>query len=218
MSDAKRTAPEAVPERRTGIDADETVYHVVVNLEEQYSIWPAYRGQPPAGWRSVGVTGDKSSCLDHINQVWTDMRPLSLRLRMAELAALPESDSHAAEAESREAEPEIESVVSLLSRGEHPVEASLRPERNATALKEALERGYVHLKFTDTRGGTELGMHLDLARSRFDRADFVQGFGSIHLEGTLELDGVDVRCFADLDLARLSGSGGLKRADASVPL
>ena len=61
---------------------DDTVYRVVVNHEEQYSIWPAHR-EIPAGWRDVNKTGTKDECLDYIEQVWTDMRPLSLRQRMA---------------------------------------------------------------------------------------------------------------------------------------
>jgi MbtH protein len=58
-------------------------YNVVVNNEEQYSLWPAGR-EVPAGWRAVGVSGSKEQCLAHIKEVWTDMRPLSLRRRMAE--------------------------------------------------------------------------------------------------------------------------------------
>jgi MbtH protein len=53
-------------------------YVVVLNDEEQYSIWPADRGLP-AGWRAEGTEGSKSECLDHIEQVWTDMRPASIR-------------------------------------------------------------------------------------------------------------------------------------------
>ncbi|MBB5480805.1 MbtH protein [Micromonospora parathelypteridis] len=56
-------------------------YTVVVNDEEQYSIWPTGRTVPP-GWKSTGVEGTKQVCLDHIEQVWTDMRPLSLRQQM----------------------------------------------------------------------------------------------------------------------------------------
>lgn len=56
-------------------------YTVVINDEEQYSIWPAHRAAP-AGWREVGVAGTKEECLDHIESVWTDMRPRSLRERM----------------------------------------------------------------------------------------------------------------------------------------
>jgi MbtH protein len=65
--------------------ADLTTYKVVVNLEEQYSIWPAER-ENPAGWRDAGKSGSKQECLDHINAVWTDMRPLSLRRQMEENA------------------------------------------------------------------------------------------------------------------------------------
>ncbi|MDA0634424.1 MbtH family NRPS accessory protein [Nonomuraea sp. MCN248] len=51
---------------------------VVVNHEEQYSIWPAGRELPP-GWRAGGFTGTREECLAHIETVWTDMRPLSAR-------------------------------------------------------------------------------------------------------------------------------------------
>jgi MbtH protein len=54
---------------------------VVVNHEEQYSIWPAER-EIPNGWRAVGKQGVKNDCLSYIEEVWTDMRPLSLRLQM----------------------------------------------------------------------------------------------------------------------------------------
>ena len=63
-------------------EQDERRYTVVVNDEEQYSIWFADQ-DIPAGWREVGVTGPKPDCLEHIRQVWTDMRPRSLRERMA---------------------------------------------------------------------------------------------------------------------------------------
>jgi len=60
---------------------DNTIYKVVVNHEEQYSIWPADR-ENPLGWKDVGKVGSKAECLAHIKEVWTDMRPLSLRKRM----------------------------------------------------------------------------------------------------------------------------------------
>ncbi len=60
-------------------DREETVlYKVVVNHEEQYSIWPAGR-ENPIGWQDVGKEGSKAECLDFIKVIWTDMRPLSLR-------------------------------------------------------------------------------------------------------------------------------------------
>lgn len=60
---------------------DTTTYRVVVNHEEQYSIWPDGR-EIPAGWREAGKSGPKADCLAYIKEVWTDMRPLSLRKQM----------------------------------------------------------------------------------------------------------------------------------------
>ncbi|MFE0652446.1 MbtH family protein [Streptomyces sp. NPDC059534] len=56
-------------------------YAVVVNHEEQYSIWPEGRDLP-LGWRAEGTTGAKEQCLQRIEEVWVDMRPLSLRIHM----------------------------------------------------------------------------------------------------------------------------------------
>ncbi len=64
-------------------EAPAITYLVVVNHEEQYSIWPDYK-EIPGGWRAVGKTGSKDECLAYINEVWTDMRPLSLRKQMAQ--------------------------------------------------------------------------------------------------------------------------------------
>jgi MbtH protein len=60
---------------------DTTIYQVVINEEEQYSIWPDYR-EIPYGWREAGKSGLKQECLEYIKQIWTDMRPLSLRKSM----------------------------------------------------------------------------------------------------------------------------------------
>jgi MbtH protein len=63
------------------MDDDLSTYKVVVNDEEQYSIWFGDR-EPPAGWKAVGKEGPKEECLAYIEQVWTDMRPKSLREKM----------------------------------------------------------------------------------------------------------------------------------------
>lgn len=65
---------------------DKTIYKVVVNHEEQYSIWPADH-ENALGWRDAGGSGTKQECLAHIEEVWTDMRPLSLRRKMEEMAS-----------------------------------------------------------------------------------------------------------------------------------
>lgn len=63
-----------------------TAYRVVLNDEEQYSIWWADR-ELPAGWHPEGFEGTREKCLEHIAEVWTDMRPLSLRRRMEQRSA-----------------------------------------------------------------------------------------------------------------------------------
>ena len=63
---------------------DTRIYEVVVNHEEQYSIWFADR-EVPLGWNDVGKSGTKQECLAYIEEVWTDMRPLSLRKKMEEM-------------------------------------------------------------------------------------------------------------------------------------
>jgi MbtH protein len=65
-------------------EEDHTIYKVVVNHEEQYSIWPEYK-ENPLGWRDAGKVGTKQECLEYIKEVWTDMRPLSLRKKLEEL-------------------------------------------------------------------------------------------------------------------------------------
>jgi MbtH protein len=66
---------------------DSRTYLVVVNAEEQYSIWPVDK-TVPEGWSAVGKQGSKSDCLQYVEEVWTDMRPLSLRERMQANAAV----------------------------------------------------------------------------------------------------------------------------------
>lgn len=72
---------------------DTTIYKVVINHEEQYSIWPAER-ENPLGWRDAGKRGLKTECLEYIKEVWTDMRPLSLRKHMEEQARQSQAERH----------------------------------------------------------------------------------------------------------------------------
>jgi MbtH protein len=60
---------------------DQRSYKVLVNHEEQYSLWPSEKANP-AGWRDAGRDGSKEECLQFVREVWTDMRPLSLRKAM----------------------------------------------------------------------------------------------------------------------------------------
>lgn len=187
---------------------DTTIYKVVVNHEEQYSIWPDYK-ELPLGWKHAGKTGPKSECLAHIQEVWTDMRPLSLRKQMEELAKNPPPTPPPHDANA----PREKSLVERLCEGDHPVEVGLRPEKSAKLFKDAIDRNYVHIRFTQTKGGTELGVSLDRNASDFSNADFEKGDGRAHVEGHLTLDYVKVKCIADIDLSTLEGKGHLVKVD-----
>jgi MbtH protein len=65
---------------------DRIEYKVVINHEEQYSLWPTGR-ENPLGWKDVGRSGSKKACLTYIEEVWTDMRPLSVHREMADRIA-----------------------------------------------------------------------------------------------------------------------------------
>jgi len=194
-------------------DEDTTIYNVVVNHEEQYSIWPADR-ENAKGWRNAGKTGLKKECLAYIKEVWTDMRPLSLRKKMEEMEKRrPELEAeHAKRIEEEKKKPKDprDNLVKFLSEGDHPVEAGLRPEKTVKIFKEAIDREYVHVKFTDTRGGTEFGVRLDTEASDLSSADFEKETGTVHVEGNLTLNYVKVRCIADIDLETLTGHGHLE--------
>jgi uncharacterized protein YbdZ (MbtH family) len=183
---------------------DTTVYKVVVNHEEQYSIWPDYK-EIPLGWKNAGKSGLKPECMAYIKEVWTDMRPLSLRKKMEEMAKNPLPPPPLPDPNR----PREKSLVDKLCEGKHPVEASLRPEKTARALKDRIDMGYVHIKFTGTKGGTELGVRLDRNTTDLSHADFERQAGTAHLEGELTLDYVKVRCIADIDLRTFDGEGYL---------
>jgi uncharacterized protein YbdZ (MbtH family) len=183
---------------------DTTVYKVVVNAEEQYSIWPDFK-EVPRGWRHVGKTGPKTECLSYIKEVWTDMRPLSLRQKMDDLARNPAPPDPAPEAK----EVRFTSLVDRLCERDYSVEVGVKPRGDVKLFKEAVDRQYVHIRFPETRGGTELGFRLDRDASDFSTADFEKGKGKVHIEGALTLDYVPVRCVADIDLETLAGMGRL---------
>ena len=213
-----RAIPEVDKELRTvnrdGAE-DKTSYTVVINQEEQYSIWPADR-ELPLGWREAGRQGLKDECLAYIEEVWTDMRPLSLRRKMEKMTRQGEEElAHQAEDGSAQpetatpTEPYRDPLVLHLTKGEHPIIAS-RADHSVERFKDSIDRSYVLIKFTDTQGGTELGVQLDNERTDLSQADFEQGQGTAHLEGNLTLNYVKVRCVADVDLAALEGKGQLE--------
>src|SRR5215218_7537989 len=172
---------------------DTTIYKVVLNHEEQYSIWPADR-ESALGWNDAGKTGTKAECLAYIKEVWTDMRPLSLRKKMEEMARNPPPPPPV------DNTPKGPSLVDRLSTGDHKIVVSQRPEPTVKALKESIDSGYVRVKFTETKGGTELGFKVDAGASDLSGANFDEGTGKVRIVGGLTLDYVKVRCIAEIDL------------------
>jgi len=100
-------------------------------------------------------------------------------------------------------------LVQRLSEGDHPVVVGGPQPSLQEFQKRVEEMGYVFIKFTDTRGGTDLGVRVDKSATNLSEADFAQGTGIAHVEGTLTLNYVKVRCIADVDLATLQGTGHL---------
>ena len=189
-------------------EEDLITYKVVVNHEEQYSIWPVDR-ENPLGWEDRGPSGPKTECLAYINEVWTDMRPLSLRKHMEETARQQAENTQPPPSTPSPELPKTNELVMKLAKGIHPVEVGLHSNKTGEAFKAAIDRGYVHIKFTETKGGTELGVRLDAQASDWSQADFSESSGVVHLEGTLILNAVKVRCLADFKMPTLTGTGHL---------
>jgi hypothetical protein len=107
----------------------------------------------------------------------------------------------------------VNDLVKRLSEGSHEVEVSLRPARTVALFEEMLDRGHVLVKFTQTRGGTELGIPLDKSRCDLTRANFESQTGTVRLCGELMLDYVPIRVVADIELPSLRGHGHLEIID-----
>jgi hypothetical protein len=103
----------------------------------------------------------------------------------------------------------VNELVQRLSEGNHPITVG-GPDPSLEHFKQSIERDYVHIKFTGTKGGTDLGVKIDKSATSLGSADFDQATGKVHIEGTLVLDYVPVRCIADIDLATLNGTGHLR--------
>jgi Core binding factor beta subunit len=110
----------------------------------------------------------------------------------------------------------VDELVERLCRGKHPIKAGLLSGKTAEAFQKRIQDGYVHIEFTNTQGGTILGMELDKEASDLSKADFEGQSGHVHLVGGLVLNYEEVRCLADIDLATLAGEGCLETV-AAVP-
>lgn len=101
---------------------------------------------------------------------------------------------------------ELNELVVRLGQ-EQSVETA-RPEKTAKALKECVDRDYVHVMFKNT--GTEVGIQLDRRDCKFNEANFEESRGKVHLVGGLILNYDKVRCIADIDLTTCEGTGKLE--------
>jgi hypothetical protein len=107
-------------------------------------------------------------------------------------------------------------LTERLATGDHPVTVG-GPQPSLEDLKNRIDEiGWVHIKFTGTRGGTDLGIRLDTEATDLSKADFEKGSGTIHVEGNLTLNDDPVRLFADIDLATLNGTGHLEPRDVAA--
>lgn len=186
---------------------DAMIFRVVVNDEEQYSIWPATR-PIPGGWRDAGKQGPRADCLAHIATVWTDMRPLSVRVPPSEEGACGAADS------PRSAPLPDDDLVARLAARDHVVEPVLHPDRSVRALRQRLERGSVYVRFFGDRGTTDLPIRLAPTAAPADVSA-----GTVHIEGSVTLNGVAVLCTAEIAIDTLRGTGRLRRAtEQGVPL
>jgi hypothetical protein len=103
----------------------------------------------------------------------------------------------------------MDDLVQRLSEGDHPVTVG-GPKPSLEEFKKRVEEmGYVFIKFTATRGGTDLGVRVDKSATNLSQAFFDQRTGVAHVEGALTLNYVKVRCVADIDLETLNGTGHL---------
>lgn len=107
-------------------------------------------------------------------------------------------------------------LTQRLSSGQHPVTVG-GPQPSRDGLRRRVEDvGHVNIKFTETRGGTDLGLRVDRDATDLSDADFEEGRGMVHIEGTLTLNDDPVRCIADIDVATLNGTGHLVLVQESV--
>ena len=185
-------------------------YRVLVNTEGQHAI-VSYKKGIPAGWADVGVRGKKRACQEYVRYIWTDMRPMSLRKEMRDIQRrwknLEREHEQKLRDHKKKPNDSRDHLIPYLSEGLHQLEPVLNPEKSAKKLQEAVEQGYIQIKFTGTRGYTGLGINLDAEACSITEGDYRKGTGKVHLEGEAQLDFVRLRCIADVDISTLKGTG-----------
>jgi uncharacterized protein YbdZ (MbtH family) len=185
-----------------------TVYKVVANDNEQYSIWPTHRSTP-SGWHDVGAVGSKEFCLAFVTKIWTDMLFYSLKNRINEMACGLTELAILAEMSNDSRDADDQGLLERFSKPDQPVEVILEADKTAHALMTCIGNGYMHMKFIDARGEVELGVILDREAVEIHTADFENQKGVVHLEGGLIINCQRIRCIADINLETLTGRGYL---------
>ena len=103
----------------------------------------------------------------------------------------------------------INELVKRLSTEKHEVTIGNREEPYSEIKERLIDMKYIHITFPNTNGGTELGINVDTDSCDLKNADFEKGVGSVHIEGTTNLNYCDVRCVAEIDLKTKKGQGSL---------
>jgi len=177
---------------------DSRPYKVVLNHEEQYSIWLVERENPP-GWRDSGMIGSKAECLKYIDDVWTDMRPLSLRLKMEEDARL------------------MGLAFGRLLQAEHQVVIPW-PRAVSDDIQSSMKCGFLPIAFIEVPDLPPIGLTLNQEATDVSQADFSTDTGVIHVEGTGAVYAVgQVHCVATIDLATKTGKGRIQLKGTAGP-
>jgi hypothetical protein len=104
----------------------------------------------------------------------------------------------------------VSELVERLSQGIHSVEIALRPEQSSQILKESIERGYVHIRFIETRGETEVGVRINENTAQAALADVSRDERTIRVPGSLILGYIPVRCVVDINLETYNRTGCLQ--------
>ena len=192
-------------------EANEPIYEVVVNSDEEYSIWPGALGDPPRGWQLVSVRGVKGYCLDYIDEKWTDRRPSSLR------RGAGASVDVAVRAEPLAVPQGAGGLVDVLTDVRHPITGTVPPTFTTERLRMALGTGFLHLCLRGSHGSTTVALKLDRSACDFDASVGERGERVHRLQGTCELDGALLRCVVEIDATTMSGVARVHQADRFSP-
>lgn len=179
----------------------EEQYNVVVNSEEQYSIWPEKKSLP-AGWNFVGFKGSKENCLDHIQVIWTDMRPLSLRKSLEKIGS-----------EKLKTVPTAKkgNLVEALCQDQHIVlfDSDILSFKD---LEERLGEKFLYLYFPNTKGGTSIGMGVD--HYSFEKSG--KNTNQVHILGHFSLDYTNIRCSISVEMGSMKALASMKKIETAV--